>query len=59
MLSIMWLLSLNRFNHEDFEASKKFIGARSGFVFKRGKRGCETQMVGSMPFALELSQNTF
>eukprot|EP00434_Breviolum_minutum_P042868 symbB.v1.2.038176.t1/scaffold5860.1/size23024/1 len=24
---------------KDFEASKKFIGARSGFVFKRGKRG--------------------
>ena len=25
---------------QDFEASAKFLGARPGFVFKRGRRGC-------------------
>ena len=25
---------------QDFEASTKFLGARPGFVFKRGRRGC-------------------
>ena len=29
---------------QDFEASKKFLGERPGFVFKRGRRGYETEM---------------
>ena len=43
---------------EDFEAAKKWMGARAGFVFKRGRRGTGGQVLESPRLCSSLGWDT-